>query len=610
MKISLPHHRRDIDILKGLAIIAVVLYHAGISHNGYLGVDVFFVINGFLIVPKVVNDICAGRFAYIPFLEKRIVRLLPLLLLISLIVLLVGCVIGMLPDDYENLSQSVIATNILSNNILQAITTKNYWDAVNEYKPLMHTWYVGILFEFYIILPIFTSILKYVANKIKKDCKDVINIGFIALTIISFILYLMPSVSIGDRFYLPQYRFFELAIGGLIGINIKNIMSYKITKNGILSSALFVILLIIVIFNINPTITNSTDYNIVTGALQPGNDLIPQQVLLIATVIITSILLASNNQNSTLINQLERIKPIGWFGQISYSIFIWHQPLLAFYRYYISETITLPAFILFIAITTLLSIATYYTIEKKISINKATRFIIICAFVLINGAAYAIYANAGVVRDVPELDVKKGNVHKGMFAEYNDRVYSYNKDFDESNDNINVLIIGNSFARDWGNILLESPVSDKINVSYIFAIDKKYESRISKSDYIFIFDMKSNIPDYFWSNVSKYTKIWGIGTKNFGTSNGIIYKNRKKDNYTSQTIKIISNFEKINDIMKEEWGEDKYIDLYSIVKEADGRVRVFSDDGKFLSQDCRHLTKGGAQFYAKHIDFNAIFNLN
>ncbi len=137
-------YRPDLDIVKAISIIAVVFYHIGWLETGYLGVDVFFAINGFLIVPSLVEKIASGSFSYTSFLLKRIIRLWPLVLLAAAVCLIVGYV-GMLPDDYENLSQSVIASNFMSQNILSAITTKNYWDVSNEFKPLMHFWYIGIL---------------------------------------------------------------------------------------------------------------------------------------------------------------------------------------------------------------------------------------------------------------------------------------------------------------------------------------------------------------------------------------------------------------------------------------------------------------------------------
>ena len=96
-------YRNDLDLLKGFAILAVVLYHMGISRSGYLGVDAFLVINGFLIVPRVVKEVADGSFQYFSFIERRIFRLLPLMLLASVLSLVVGYW-GMLPDDFGMLA--------------------------------------------------------------------------------------------------------------------------------------------------------------------------------------------------------------------------------------------------------------------------------------------------------------------------------------------------------------------------------------------------------------------------------------------------------------------------------------------------------------------------
>ena len=158
-------YRQDLDVIKGISIIAVVLFHIGLLKSGYLGVDAFFVINGFLIVPSVLKYIQQSSFSFFEFMMKRTVRLLPLVVIASVVALSIGYFV-MLPDDFENLSQSVIASNCFSENILEAITTKNYWDQDNGYKPLMHLWYVGILFEFYILFPLLMLGAKYISKRL------------------------------------------------------------------------------------------------------------------------------------------------------------------------------------------------------------------------------------------------------------------------------------------------------------------------------------------------------------------------------------------------------------------------------------------------------------
>ena len=206
-------YRHDLDSLKGLAIIAVVLYHAGWCKSGYLGVDVFLVLNGYLVVPKVINDISEGRFRYFAFLEKKIFRLLPLVILVSGLSLVIGYW-GMLPHDLRFLSEEAVATSVFMNNVLQAITTQNYWAAIYQ-KDLMHTWFLGVLFQFYVVFPLVMLLMK---RRMK--------VTLIVLTILSLLLYLIPIDSIGNKYYLLPYRFFEIAIGGLVAIKSPKISVY------------------------------------------------------------------------------------------------------------------------------------------------------------------------------------------------------------------------------------------------------------------------------------------------------------------------------------------------------------------------------------------------
>jgi len=583
-------HRDDLDLLKGFAIIAVVLYHMGISQYGYLGVDVFFAINGFLIMPKVIREVADGCFHYGSFLEKRIVRLLPLLLLASACALLVGYW-GMLPDDYENLSTSVVATSFFSNNILSAITTANYWDVVNDYKALMHTWYIGILFEFYLILPLVVLLVKGLSCRCRLSFYKAITLTITGLTMVSLLCYLDPSATVGDRFYLLHYRFFELACGGLAGLWISNSRQSQLYGNRLFSAAVLILLVLV----INSAVS-----------------IFSKVVLLPLTVVLTTLLLLSDNSQSRLFVILIRLKVICLLGVMSYSIFIWHQPVLAFYRYFVSDEMTPQFVLLFLIVVFLLSYLTYLFIEQKVRVSLRTRVIILAAFLLVNAAAFAIYLHAGVVRDVPELYVSMDNVHRNMHAEYVDRIYPYDKDFPTDNGKLNVLVVGNSFARDWANILLESEMADRINLSYIFQdgeqhIDKQYIRRIRQADYIFFHGWKHFVPAYVWQSLKPGAEVWGIGTKNFGQSNGIIYKNRFRPDYFQQTIKVKPYFIRVNNQMKAEW-QDKYIDLLTPAMIGnDDRVAVFTHDKKFISQDTRHLTKGGAEFYAKKLDFRNIF---
>lgn len=214
--------------------------------------------------------------------------------------------------------------------------------------------------------------------------------------------------------------------------------------------------------------------------------------------------------------------------------------------------------------------------------------------------------HAGVVRDVPELNVVRGTEYRGMFGEYCDRVYDYNKDF-PNNDKKNVLVVNISFGRDFANVLLESPYKDSINLSYVYLW--RYPEaleRAKSADYIFSFSSKEDIPQEIWNNIKTTTKVYGIGTKNYGASNGFCYAHRNDENFHSMTNKIVPGYKELNDEWKKSWGNN-YIDFITPALKENGDIRIFTPDNKFIAQDCKHFTEAGAKWYASIINWKSIF---
>lgn len=581
-------YRKDIDALKGIAIITVVLFHMGLLKSGYLGVDAFFVINGFLVVPALYRKIVGGDFSYLGFMEKKMLRLMPLVVVASLICLIIGF-IGMLPDNYENLAESVIAGNFFSENILSAITTKNYWDVGNDYKPLMHLWYVGILFEFYLILPLLMLLFKKVVAWFKVDPEKGMAHFLGVLFVISLLLYLLPFDRESNKFYFIQYRMFELLFGGLVGLTINVVKS----NNGRLGTGLQWVanILLLVVLLSSLFVVNSD-----------AEDLIQSKpTLLLLTVALTGVFIINDNSSSVLFNS----KVLTYFGKRSYSIFIWHQVILAFYRYFVSNQITIWVALGFLAVVVGISELSYRFIEQKVKISHKSFAAWIVAAILVTVPSGWIYMHAGVVRDVPEQNITFDNVHRGMHGEYCDRVYMMNRVF-ESTDKIKVLAVGNSFTRDFVNCLLESDYADSVEVSYAFSWDEKYIARVKEADFIFCLGPKLEVPLYVWDNVKEGAEVWGIGTKNFGESNGIVYAKRNGEGYKNTTVAMENGIKERNDEWAKQWGTN-YINFVEIAMMDNGKVRVFTEDGKFISQDCRHLTREGAQWYARVIDWDDIF---
>lgn len=573
-------YRHDLDLLKGLAIIAVVLYHAGWCKSGYLGVDVFLVINGYLVVPKVMNEINARQFRYFSFLEKKLFRLLPLVLLVSAFALVIGYM-DMLPFDYRFLSEEVVASSVFGNNILQSITTQNYWAAI-YHKVLMHTWFLGVLFQFYMVFPLLMLLFR-------KWMKPTL----IILTLFSLLLYLSPIDTIGDKYYLLPYRFFELTIGGLI-----------VTKsNKPFSSLAYLSLLGIILMIFFGAFTigeRAMPYNLVGGTNTIRESFLPRELILVLTVLFTIVFLFYNKQESRISTVAQDSKILAPLGRMSLSVFLWHQPLFAFYRYFFADEISLPILLSIMALTLSLSLFTYYSIEKKIQCNLLSRCCLLLSFIVINAYSLWIYSIGGAVRDVPELGIRKGYTDPKVFEHYTDRVYDYDKEFSSDSTKKKILVIGNSFARDFANILLESSFADSIQLSYHYDFENCPLSRIRQSDRIYFFGWKHEVTGNVWSNLKPDAEIWGIGTKNHGTSNGIFYKNRHQKEYFDQRTAIRQDFHTVNRLLREEW-HAQYVDLLGLTLQTDSTVPVFTPDHHLITYDGMHFTPFGTHYYAKLI---------
>ena len=217
-----------------------------------------------------------------------------------------------------------------------------------------------------------------------------------------------------------------------------------------------------------------------------------------------------------------------------------------------------------------------------------------------------IYKNGGVVRDYPELDLKWNDGFVGVAVSYVDEPREDDHDFPvDDNGKKNVLVVGNSFARDFANILKQTGYADKLNFSY-----SQYNypvERLSKADYVFTFLIKESISDSLLKFAKPTCKFYGIGTKNFGKSNNQFYSHRWSKEYYSSTTILPNEYRIANDVAKEHWG-DAYIDLIKPAMVDSLHVRVFTPEHKYISQDCKHLTRAGAKWYASVLDWERIFN--
>jgi len=585
-------YRDDIDGLRALAVISVVLFHLGYIANGYLGVDIFFVISGYLITGIIYRQSVNKKFSLLNFYERRIRRIIPLVLFTTLIAFILG-ILFMLPDDLENLSQTVFASNFSANNILMYITSADYWAVKNDFKPLMHTWSLGIEEQFYLLYPLLFFFLK--GDKIKYLLPSIIF-----LTLLSYVAFTIQE-SDSAKFYFIQYRFFELSIGGMAAIYFSpKKLNYKSIKN----KYLLFILIVLLFCSLFLPIELSNDIKI-----------------LLVTILTTGILVLGGVYSKTnkIYKWLFSNTIVSFIGKISFSIYMWHQIVLAFYRYLFGEEISIYITVLLLLIIFLLSVSSYFLIEntfrdKKRWKTKNVLIFIASFFILITSTSFYVYTLGGVVRDVPELNIKFSKTPdftnlfsstNGPNIRYNENVRSLDVSFSPTT-NQKILVVGNSFGRDFVNVLLESDFVNDIEIRYfpndrVFK-DPEFKKRVEIADLIFFTNgVKQSYIQEIESHykIQIYDKLQIVGIKDYGYSNGEHYfkiRNSSID-LNSYRGKMKKGIFQTNNNLKTEWGE-KYIDLIGLVSDSNGEVLVFTPQGKFISQDTVHFTKEGAVFFS------------
>lgn len=328
-------YRSDIDGLRAVAVIAVLLHHlkASLLPGGYVGVDIFFVISGFLITSQVFSEVKRNAFSLKGFYQRRINRIVPALATVLLATVIAGAFI-LSPVDLVRLNVSALLSLLGVSNIYIWVKYGNYFAADASEAPLLHTWSLGIEEQFYVIWPLFIVLLYRLAP---RYVLPVLAIGVVLAVGVS---EYATGVFATAAYYLLPTRFFELMLGGLLAIYLHS--PRVIGKRAAHGYALAGYLLIgFSLFALNPDSTF------------PGiNALIP---CLGAALLI---LAGSGERHSRLLTS----RPMVFIGLISYSLYLWHWPLIAFLNY-VEIPIDLPVGALLIAASVLLSWLSWRYVE-------------------------------------------------------------------------------------------------------------------------------------------------------------------------------------------------------------------------------------------------------
>ena len=302
LKKSTPHYRADIDGLRGIAVLLVFAYHLGTARcrGGFVGVDVFFVISGYLIGSIILSEIANSKFSLASFYERRVRRIFPALF----VVLCASCWFAyryLLPVESESFAKSLLAATLSVSNIF-FLHQSGYFDGPAAMKPLLHTWSLAVEEQFYIFLPLFLLAIRRFSPRIK-------------LWLVSSVASVSFAVSVigvfhnrEAAFYLAHTRAWELLLGTLIAMDLVPRIS-ALWRNIAAFSGLALI------FSAGYFFTATTPF--------PG-------VAALLPCVGAALIIAAGRSGPSLAGQCLSFTPLVFVGMISYSLYLWHWPMIVF----------------------------------------------------------------------------------------------------------------------------------------------------------------------------------------------------------------------------------------------------------------------------------------
>jgi peptidoglycan/LPS O-acetylase OafA/YrhL len=372
-------YRADIDGLRGIAVLAVVLFHAYPSwaKGGFIGVDIFFVISGYLITRIIRDEVEKDVFSISGFYARRIRRIFPALLLV-LGACLVGGALVMLAAEYRLLARHVVAGVLFVPNLALIRELSNYFSGPAEEKPLLHLWSLGVEEQFYLLWPI----LSLAITRLKLKLPACI----IGLVLVSFACNLFLSFeSPRAAFFSPLGRFHELLLGALVACLPTPALPRMRSMLSFAGAALILMGLLL----INPKRT-----------FPGGWVLLP---------VVGAALLIAARAELTVVTRLLAFRPLVWLGLISYPLYLWHWPLLSFAR--LIEGGEPASFVRTFCVVLSVGLAwlTYRFIENPIRRPRARRLHTaqvpaLCVLALsLGAAAFWVYKRDGFPERLPQL---------------------------------------------------------------------------------------------------------------------------------------------------------------------------------------------------------------
>ena len=637
-------YRSEIDGLRAIAVIPVVLFHAGFSlfNGGFIGVDIFFVISGYLITTILIEKIENNQFSILNFYERRARRILPALFLVMLVSFPLSWM-WMLQDQFEQFSQSLVAVSLFISNIL-FWSESGYFDLSAELKPLLHTWSLAVEEQYYLLFPPFL----YFAWRLGK------NRVFLMIVIMSIISFILSEWGWRNKpsanFYLAPTRVWELFSGSIAAfIAMKN----GVQKNNFLS---FIGLILII------------------GSIFIFDELTPFPSYYALAPVLGVMLIILFARSETFVASLLSNKIIVQIGLISYSTYLWHQPIFAFARIRMIDEPT-KIFMLFLSFASLfIGFISWKYVEKIFRDDKILNRKQIFKF-SIYGFMFFIFL--GTLGFLKSEELKPGNfnpIHRlhdiqiGNYVANNkllqqeswkilrdlskdDEYSAQNNEYDNklwydlNLSNKGIIIVGNSHSKDMYNILSQNETfttnyqiaryglqirdlndghkfwnsPNYINSSYVFIATRYNELDTANLSYVIKKVKNDGKKIFLFNNIfefpgeaSGYSLIDKVVLRNNDKNSYQISENINKEYYNYFVSNSSNRSEEINKILKNISIENNVIllDRMDYICDSESE-KCFAVDEKITKNfyDYGHHTLEGSKKFAKSTTIIKYYNL-
>lgn len=608
-------HRREIDGLRAVAVVPVILFHAGYApfSGGYVGVDIFFVISGYLITAILLEDLAAGRFSIRQFYIRRARRILPALFFMLAVTMAIGAlaVSGgiplMLPFEVRDLGKTLTSVVFFVSNIV-LWQKSGYFAAAAERDPLVHTWSLAVEEQFYLLFPPALWLLWRFGFRAVFWASGLVFLGSLGLA-----EYLSTRLPAANFFLLPT-RVWELLAGALVAqwgqgrpAELPRAVAEALGIFGLLAIGLAIFLF-----------DDTTPVPSVLG-------LVP----VLGTV---AIILGASAQ--TRVGRLLGARPLVGIGLISYSAYLWHQPLLAFARLS-QETADLPAALTVILIVITFSIAwfSWAVIERPFRRpdHECARRIVPMAALTGAGlvaVAAVLVASQGLPQRFPAYQRPWIISTPGENAAYVTAGYARALRRGLARDRPNLVIVGDSFSQDLFNMIVENggfsgyavttlPVPARCQLHYGLGrdeldsfiapedrrlcargfLDTEAVAMIRQAEVVF-FASKWQM----WSAarfaaslramaLPERTRVFVLGPKSFAPNRRALLR-LPADRIRQARFPVSPEIRAINDTLRTSLAAGQFVDLLENI--CPQGCPLFDTEGRLLSYDGAHLTRAGA----------------